>query len=239
MFNTYDSTRPYDNQMGYLENVLDRFWSKVKFEYNEDGTINNNACMIWTTGKDKDGYGQFWVNGKGIRSHIFVWTIYNGPILKGLQVLHKCDYPGCINPLHLWIGTNQENVDDKVRKRRQIKGSSHGMAVFEDEEVFEILKLSNSGMTQQEIADIFGVTQSSINNIITGRCWSHLTGIKYIYKNNKGENNGFAILNDNKVREIRQKSKDGRSGVSLAKEYCVTPANISDIKNNKIWTHVI
>ena len=40
MFNTYDPTRPYDNQMGYLETVLDRFWSKVKFEYNEDGTIN-------------------------------------------------------------------------------------------------------------------------------------------------------------------------------------------------------
>ncbi|MBT5419447.1 MAG: hypothetical protein HOK80_01040 [Candidatus Cloacimonetes bacterium] len=246
MFNTYDSTRPYDNQMGYPENVLDRFWSKVKFEYNEDGTINNDACMIWTAAKHIDSYGQFWVNGKDIPSHRFSLSCYIGPLPTWeapdwMCVRHKnfCNNKDCVNPLHLELGTNQQNTDDMIELGNHPRGSSHGMSVFKDEEVLEVIELSKSGMLYQEIADIFGVTRGAISKIVIGRTWSELTGIIHKPTDGKGINKATAILNNDKIREIRQKLKLSRTGASLAREYGVSPGVISKIKLNKIWTHVI
>jgi hypothetical protein len=251
MFNTYDSTRPYDNQMGYSEDVLDRFWSKVKFECNEDGTINNNACMIWTAYKDYWGYGDFslsHINSKNKKSkrmpaHKFSWQCYNGPVPiyefpDRLVVRHKiCHNPACVNPLHLEIGTDQQNVADMVNDGRQAKGSKNGRAELSDEEVFEILKLSKSGITQQKIADRFGVTRGAISKIVIGRTWSELTGIIYDSNNcnTKGVNNGMSKLNNNTIREIRQKLKLGRTGTSLAREYSISDSIISNIKNYKTY----
>jgi DNA-binding XRE family transcriptional regulator len=244
MFNTYDSTRPYDNQMGYPEDVLDRFWSKVKFEYNKDGTIDTNACMIWTARKDHTDYGKFdyvhIINNKkckNIPAHRFSLSCYIGPLPiweapDYLSVRHKnfCHNRICVNPLHLEIGTNQQNVDDKIKLSSQARGSSHGASLFEDEEIFEILELSKFGMTQQEIADKFSVARGTIASIITGNSWSHLTKIKYTPK---------LRLTDIVIREIRQKLKLGISGVSLAKEYCVSSSLISQIKNNKARTNIV
>ena len=248
MFNTYDSTRPYDNQMGYLETVLDRFWSKVKFEYNEDGTINNNACMIWTAGKNQYDYGDFcYVTHKHILAHRFSLSCYIGPLPvweapDWLCVRHKnsCNNRACVNPLHLEIGTQRQNIEDMIELGSQAKGSNIGSSVLCDNQVLETIKLINLGESNLDIADKFSVSEFTIRDIRYGNTWSHLTGIKHIPSGYSiGENNASAKLNDSNIREIRQKLKLGRTGVSLAREYGVSIATISLIKNNKKWTHVI
>ena len=91
----------------HMKSLKDRFWEKVN---------KTNECWEWIAGKSH-GYGVFWINGKLLRAHRVAWSIYNGGIPEGLLVLHKCDNPACVNPDHLFIGTQQDNVDDMITKR--------------------------------------------------------------------------------------------------------------------------
>ncbi len=78
----------------------------------------NTKCWIWQGAKNRKGYGQKRLKGKLWITHRLSWHTFNGPIPEGIQVLHKCDTPSCWNPEHLFLGTNQDNVDDKMRKKR-------------------------------------------------------------------------------------------------------------------------
>jgi len=141
----YDNTKPYYDQMGYGNDVLERFWSKVDVKKLDDGSDDLDACMEWTAGKDKDGYGLFKIYNKQLRkqfrAHRFIWECYNRPIPESLYVLHKCDNPSCVNPNHLWLGTNQDNVNDMVNKNRQKKGSGVGTSILSEDEVLEIKEM--------------------------------------------------------------------------------------------------
>lgn len=80
----------------------------------------NSGCWLWVGGtRDKRGYGNWIRQGFDTRSaHRISWMMHKGPIPDGLHVLHKCDVTLCVNPEHLFLGTNQDNIDDKVRKGR-------------------------------------------------------------------------------------------------------------------------
>lgn len=89
----------------------DRFWERVQ---------KTDDCWLWTGSTDKDGYGWFWVDGKTATAHRFSYALHNdGAIPDGLYVCHSCDNPPCVNPDHLWLGTNQDNMDDCARKGRR------------------------------------------------------------------------------------------------------------------------
>lgn len=82
-------------------------------------TDAENGCWEWDQGaRDKDGYGKFRVNKKCIRPHRFSYATYNGHLPKDLFVCHACDNPPCVNPHHLWLGNNQANQLDSVKKGR-------------------------------------------------------------------------------------------------------------------------
>jgi len=80
--------------------------------------VTETGCWLWTKGCDSCGYGQTQINGKTVNVHRAVWEVYNGPIPKGMYVLHKCDTPSCANPQHLFIGTQQDNIKDMHSKGR-------------------------------------------------------------------------------------------------------------------------
>lgn len=104
-----------------MKTVLERFENKFVPE-------PNSGCWLWTAFTTPKGYGQFWDGICIWRAHRFSYKLYKGPIPKGLFVLHKCDVPECVNPDHLFTGTNAENVADMVSKGRQQKGPSHWKA---------------------------------------------------------------------------------------------------------------
>lgn len=89
---------------------LNKFYEKVK--------IVKVGCWEFTGSKDKKGYGIFSLN-KESRAHRVAWMLHFGPIPKGLSVCHSCDNPGCVNPSHLWLGTQADNMRDRDSKKRQ------------------------------------------------------------------------------------------------------------------------
>ena len=90
--------------------VLKRFMSFVRPQF--------GGCWLWGGGKNKKGYGQFFLNSRRL-AHRVSYELFVGPIPDKLCVLHTCDAPSCVNPNHLWLGTNQDNINDRVKKGRK------------------------------------------------------------------------------------------------------------------------
>jgi hypothetical protein len=82
-----------------------------------------NGCVLWT-GSRNGGYGELWAalpgqSNRKVKAHRAAWTVANGQIPPGMQVLHRCDTPPCINPEHLFLGTQADNVRDMDAKGRR------------------------------------------------------------------------------------------------------------------------
>jgi len=121
------------------------------------------------------------VQGRTMMAHRVAWVCRHGEIQSGMLVLHKCDTPGCINTNHLFIGTYQDNADDKVRKGRQAKGDrlAHPRAAGErngnaklTEEDVRAIRATNE--PQRRIAERFGVTQAIISKIKRNEVWTNV-----------------------------------------------------------------
>jgi hypothetical protein len=166
------SLATHSNKNGaMLRRSIDRFWLKVIVP--ED----RRQCFEWTGYRDKDGYGRHRPGtGKNyVGAHRFAWQLAGGEIPKGLHVLHRCDNRGCVNPLHLFVGTNRENVDDMLRKERQNRGSIHPRAILTEAMVREIKTLLVDHVSEREIAKRYGCTRGAITAIARGLTWKHIT----------------------------------------------------------------
>lgn len=100
--------------------IEDRFWAKVD---KQQGLGPNGDCWEWIGGKTGAGYGALCVNGKTIGSHIVSATIAGYSIKSGQVIRHSCDNPICVNPSHLTIGTQKDNILDKIQRGRDFNAS--------------------------------------------------------------------------------------------------------------------
>jgi hypothetical protein len=115
----------------------------------------NSGCWLWGRSWNVDGYGIINIRRKLIRAHRVSWELYVGPIPDGLHVLHKCDTPPCVNPAHLFLGNQIENIFDRDRKGRN-KG------IFTEEQIRAIRRDNRS---QSTIGKKYGVSRSAIGLI--------------------------------------------------------------------------
>lgn len=210
-----------------------------------------NGCWNWTGAVNQNGYGWVWFNGGPKGTHRVAWQIYRGPIPKGKQVLHRCDNPPCVNPAHLFIGTNRRNVDDKVKKGRQSKGEN-GLNKLSEKNVIQIFKLlSDPSNTYMEISKKFGVGQRQIYMIAQRKNWKHLKipeGIDesaFLQKRKTHRRKGAGVwcsrLSEKDVFEIKRHlatDSTRRSVEILAAKFGVSFSAIDSIKYGRTWGHI-
>lgn len=92
---------------------------KAEDRFHNSYAVDQRGCWVWATkSKAVSGYGLINIKNTNVRAHRFSWTIHRGPIPNGLHVLHKCDVPACVNPAHLFLGTDLDNNTDKINKGR-------------------------------------------------------------------------------------------------------------------------
>lgn len=150
----------------------ERFWSKVD---KAPGLGPNGDCWEWIGYIKHTGYGEFsFAHSKRVLAHRLAYELVNGNKLGELFACHKCDNRRCVNPDHIFPGTQLDNQQDMTKKGRHRFGVKNGRAVLTEEDIPEVRRLLALGETQQAIAEKFGVTQTAISSVNTGRRWSHV-----------------------------------------------------------------
>ena len=146
--------------------IASRFWSKV---------IKGPNCWRWS-GAKKDGYGR--IGDKRTKSTLYAhrisWEIHFGPIPDGLNVLHDCDNPECSNPEHLFLGTDGDNVRDKVAKKRHSYGETHGAAILTEKDVLDIRRLRAAGVSLGYLARKHGISPQTVWCVVRRLSWKHI-----------------------------------------------------------------
>lgn len=154
--------------------------STLKIRLRSKMITDDNGCWLWTAATDRGGYGRIQLGRRRCgHAHRAAYEVFIGPIPPGMHVLHRCDVRACINPAHLFIGTNADNVVDREQKGRgkvpRLRGGDCPWAKLSPEIVREIKQRLIDRETQKSIAARFGVSQPLISMINTGERWTQQT----------------------------------------------------------------
>lgn len=156
----------------------EKFWEKVNIK-------NEDDCWDWKAHIDSRGYGKIRFNGIYTPAHRVSWILHYQEIPEGLFVCHKCDNPSCVNPKHLFLGTNADNMLDMWNKDRHpiinMGRPSHTMigiknvnAKLSIDDVKNIRELYTSGISQDEISIMYKVQKPAIWKIVHRKTWKHI-----------------------------------------------------------------
>lgn len=162
----------------FIRDPVERFWSYV------DRSAGPEKCWPWAGALEGSGYGSFGVQklkatkrAMTMKSHRLAWELTNSLIPEGIQVLHSCDNRPCCNPSHLFLGTNDDNVADKMAKGRHYSGGgdSHKSSKLRSPQVLEIRTLYfTGGIAQLDLAHRYGVSKSQIGRLVRREAWRHI-----------------------------------------------------------------
>jgi len=132
-----------------------------------------SKCWFWTGIIDKHGYGKLRINKKRVLAHRASYEIFVGIIASKMLILHSCNNRACINPDHLKQGTVQDNSNDMINANRSLQGEKHHKAKLTESDVRKIRELGNN-LSQQKIANMFGVSQLNVSLILRNKAWKHV-----------------------------------------------------------------
>ena len=153
--------------MARRDQILEEVWIRRFMEKIEPCPAS--GCWLWTGAIRGDGYGAF---RPGIRprpqegAHRLAWQLWRETDIANMQVLHRCDVPLCVNPDHLFLGTHQDNVNDKCKKGRTYHpgfGTQHHSSKLTPDQVIAI---RNDTRTQKVIAKDYGINRTSVSRIL-------------------------------------------------------------------------
>jgi hypothetical protein len=140
-----------------------------------------DGCWRWTggtSGAKAGGHGQFWFGNRMVRAHRVAWELATGKSPGAMCVCHRCDNPLCVNPDHLFLGTQTDNIADMVAKGRQQRvprpGEANTQARLTDDDVRQIRAANDAGEGRHAIAARYGISPNHAYRIATRRNWAHV-----------------------------------------------------------------
>lgn len=138
----------------------------------EKYVVRTRGCWGWKGCIHKSGYAPMnWFGNQQKNAHIVSWMLHSGPIPDNLLVLHKCDNRSCTNPEHLYLGNHIDNAKDR-QERNPVRGSKHPNSRLVESDIPKILDYVKSGMIQEKIAKMFGISQTTVSRIKLGNSWN-------------------------------------------------------------------
>jgi hypothetical protein len=144
----------------------------------------NTGCLIWLRAWSVTGYGHMVYEGRTWFAHRLAYTLAFGPIPSNLSVLHRCDMRACVNPTHLFLGTNDDNVADRCRKGRssrlgnrgRLRPERSGHARLTWDLVREMrARYAQGGITQRQLAADYRCGHSTVGSVVSGHTWKEPT----------------------------------------------------------------
>ncbi len=155
--------------MNSKKNKPEDVWKRINIK-------NDSECWEWQGSLVNNRYGKMIIDCKYYLTHRVVYELTYGNISDSLLVCHHCDNPKCCNPKHLFLGTQQDNVNDKIKKNRQPKGKSIGSSKLTSDNVLEIRRLYiNGSYTFKKLGVLFNVDRKNISSIVYNKTWKHLS----------------------------------------------------------------
>lgn len=177
-------------QSDITQREIDRFWEKID---------KTGDCWIWTAAKTNKGYGKLTIRRRTWIAHRFAFTITHGMIPSSAHVLHRCDNPPCCNPDHLFLGSNDDNIRDRIAKWRGRKLSKGQEA--------QAAQLYANGATYRDIQEMFKISRAQVWRLL------HKTGsIQHRVWHN-------FVLTSEQEAELSRKYATGLTQTELAQEY--------------------
>lgn len=214
---------------------IDKFWNKVDIK-------GEDECWEWLGNLDMGGYGKFYIigpNNTALMAHRVSYFLNFGEIPDGMIIMHFiCDNPKCVNPKHLKLGTQRENVEDCVNKGRRSPQDkdNNNRAILSEKKVIEIKRLFETGQySLSQLSKIFGVAHTTISYLLKGKSWKGVGGEVSIPINRLPNH----TLIEEEVVEIKKLLQEGiLSGKEISELFNTTETNISCIKRGVSWKNI-
>lgn len=209
--------------MNISSDAEQRLWAK---------TDKTKECWIWLGHKDRDGYGNIRIGErKAMRTHRLSFFLATKIDPIGMFVCHHCDNPSCINPDHLYLGTALENNRDKINRNREnwAKGERVHNAKLTRDQVLSIFKEYKAGGVRHiDLAKKYGVSQTAIQLILSGKNWKH--NKRSIKNMRNAPKPGLKVLNKSNEKKVYKEYMDGGvSQAKIAEKYGVSQQTVSNI----------
>ena len=156
-------------------NFQERILSKI--------SVDENGCWNWTGCKNSEGYGNLTIGSRSdgtrrtVKAHRASYAAFVGEIPAGKDICHKCDNPSCVNPEHLFPGTEKDNVADMDAKGRRgfVLSENHPKAKLTEKDVIEARELRKQGFSYYKLAKMYGVYRETMRRAVLGKTWQHMS----------------------------------------------------------------
>ena len=212
--------------VSHKQPIEERFWRFVT-------KLSDAECWEWQGSKNFKGYGKL-PHDNEQQAHRVSYVIFKGEIPEKTMVLHHCDNPSCVNPSHLYLGDNKQNMIDMIsRDRARPRGKPPTLSKE------QVAMIAESTDTRKDIAEKFNTSIASVDFIKSGKMYAHMAlSINIAAKSDfkpVGETNGNSKLTEETVLLIRKSTESNRlTGL----RYNVSAALVSRIKSRKAWSHI-
>lgn len=201
--------------------------------------LKESGCIEWSGYILETGYGQIRYKGKRMGAHRAAWIANYGEIPTNQFVLHKCDNRCCINPSHLFLGTQQDNMDDMIIKGRDVKvgrkGVKNSNSKLTDDDVLAMRQMFLKGIDREILRGRFGVSKTTVQSILSNKAWKHVElGDRTSSLCNEGYAKKLSYEDVAYIRKWHMFKKMTR--LDIAQKFNITVSNVDLITANKIWS---